>query len=35
MSSFILGVVNSAPFRMSVAESEDTEAETIGAVQNP
>ena len=35
MSSFILGVVNSTPFRMSVAESEDTEAETIGAVQNP
>ena len=37
MSSFILGVVNSAPFRMSVAETDDTEteAETIGAVQNP
>ena len=35
MSSFILGVVNSAPFRMSTAETEDTETETVGVVQHP
>ena len=34
MSSFILGVVNSAPFRMSTAETEGTETETVGAVQD-
>ncbi len=35
MSSFILGVVNSAPFRMSTAETGDTETETVGVVQHP